>query len=370
MKKMGMLAVLVLASATGWAQKSFDDEVNSELDSMYQQRHETQIQAQNLPQSSVQVNVQSAVQKQPTTVIEASPLTESRVEKMRRARQDSELQTEQKIVEKLEMSRIEDEKKRSEVLFGDRFNQLSGQPSAQPAPVVVAPPNPEIQVKSASNELPEEKLDREAIHEEVTAALEEQKLKDVSPKKTYISAMGGLGVYNNQNIQSEGAAGVGIGMKVNDHLMAEVQFNFSEYKVTLPYSLPTYNYGYTTYTPVTQDLKQYQGVAEIKYALFSGTLRPVLGVAGAYTYRSYTSNLSNLGNYGSSSNAMDAGPLAGVDMDLFDNFTLGFEARYMWNIYNQTQSNNGNNTLVTTGSSVTPESLGYFVMGLTGRLMF
>ena len=149
MKNLGLLAVLVLVTASGWAQKSFDDEVNSELDSMYQERHsekhDVPVPAQLAPASSMQVNVQP-VQKQPTTVIEATPLTESRAEKMRRARQDTELQTEQKIVEKLEQSRIEDEKKRSDVLFGDRFNQLNGQANVQggpqsiPAPLTAPPP--------------------------------------------------------------------------------------------------------------------------------------------------------------------------------------------------------------------------------------
>ena len=63
--------------------------------------------------------------KQPTTVIEASPLTESKAETIRKARQDAELATEQTIVEKLEMSRMEDEKRRAEVLFGDKFNSLN-----------------------------------------------------------------------------------------------------------------------------------------------------------------------------------------------------------------------------------------------------
>lgn len=376
MKKMGIIAVLSLVTASGWAQGSFDDEVNSELDTMYQQNHAVpvpaQVQAQNQPQPNVQVNVQSAVQKQPTTVIEASPLTESRVERIRKARQESELQTEQKIVEKLEISRMEDEKRRSDVLFGDKLNNMNSGAVQSPAPMNANAPA-EVVVKSAALNMPEEKLDRDAVHEEMVAALAEQKNHEGPTRKTYISVLGGMGIYNNQNIRSNGAGGIGLGQKINDSLFAEVGFVYSDYNVTLPYSTVSNSYyGYPTYNPVVQEMKQYSGVGEVKYALFSGALRPVLGVAAAYSYRNYSTQYIGLSSFGSTSNAFDLGPLAGVDFDLMENFSIGFEGRYMWNIYNQVQSNNGynNTSVVYTGNGVSPESLGYFMVGLTGRVSF
>ncbi|MFN9066012.1 MAG: hypothetical protein ACK5V3_02210, partial [Bdellovibrionales bacterium] len=86
-----------------------------------------------------------AVQKQPTTLIEASPLTDSRAEGLRKARQDAELSTEAKIVEKLEQSRLEDERRRAQILFGDKLNggETQSQPAPSPAPVAV-PVAPQI----------------------------------------------------------------------------------------------------------------------------------------------------------------------------------------------------------------------------------
>src|SRR5690606_2509930 len=69
------------------------------------------------------------VQTQPTTVIQANPLTESRADKLRRQRQNLELETELKIVEQLESSRMEDEKQRAGVLFGNKFNELENRPA-------------------------------------------------------------------------------------------------------------------------------------------------------------------------------------------------------------------------------------------------
>lgn len=80
-----------------------------------------------------------AVQQQPTTYVQAQPVSESRAEAMRKAREHAEVQTEQKIVEKLEQSRLDDERDRADRLFGNRFESPEQKPAPAPAPVVVAP---------------------------------------------------------------------------------------------------------------------------------------------------------------------------------------------------------------------------------------
>ena len=72
----------------------------------------------------------SAAVSQPTTVVEAAPVTESKAELMRKARQGEEVKTEQKIVEKLEESRLREEQQRAERLFG---NKLDAPPAAAAA---------------------------------------------------------------------------------------------------------------------------------------------------------------------------------------------------------------------------------------------
>ena len=69
--------------------------------------------ASSLPQKIEPIKIQ----QQPVTEVEASPLSESRAEMLRKARRQTEVQTEQKIVEKLEASRLADEKKRAKKLY-------------------------------------------------------------------------------------------------------------------------------------------------------------------------------------------------------------------------------------------------------------
>lgn len=120
LNSMKLLALMALVPTFVLAQSSLDEEVNSELDKMYKARL-----AQSQPAKESTAAAASEVQKQPVTKIEAAPLKESKAELMRKNRQDAEVSTEQTIVEKLEESRLKDEKKRADVLFGDKFDVLS-----------------------------------------------------------------------------------------------------------------------------------------------------------------------------------------------------------------------------------------------------
>ncbi|MBV2168346.1 MAG: hypothetical protein KUL82_06530, partial [Bdellovibrio sp.] len=182
-----ILAALSIAPTYSLAQ-SLEGDVDAELDQMYSSPQAASVAApapaagiantapvsgqpiyilnQATPTSTAQLQ-QSQIQKQPTTVIEASPLSESRAEQIRRARQDAELQTEQRIVEKLEQSRMEDEKKRAGVLFGDKFNQLDNGQQQQQAvqqPVYAQP----VQVQQVVE--PKENT-RDIVREEIAAAM-------------------------------------------------------------------------------------------------------------------------------------------------------------------------------------------------------
>ncbi len=119
LNSMKLFALMALVPTFVLAQSSLDEEVNSELDKMYKARL-AQSQAAKEP-----VSPAAEVQKQPVTKIEAAPLQDSKAGVMRKSRQDAEVSTEQTIVEKLEESRLKDEKKRADVLFGDKFDILN-----------------------------------------------------------------------------------------------------------------------------------------------------------------------------------------------------------------------------------------------------
>jgi outer membrane protein W len=414
MKQFIYLAALTMLPivAMGQQQKSFDDEVNTELDRMYEQKGKT---AQPAPQINVQQVAQQApvvqtpvqvvqpqpmyqapqqpttVQVQKTTVIEASPLTESRAEKMRKAREETELQTEQKIVEKLEVSRLEDEKRRAEVLFGDKFNSLANGPQQAPAPVAVvaapvaiapAPvaPAPVVPVvvteqkveAPLAKEDKEPKLDRAAVHEEIKAALDEEKAKNEAKqpdsRKSYFSLTGGMDNYNNTNIKAQGSVGIGFGQKINDRILVEGQFNYGDDHIQQGYGLCS---GYSGCYPAITDMQSYQALLEAKYQFFGGVFRPMLGVAAAYTYRHYNDIQFGFAGDTGYSNAIDAGLLIGADAQVSDSFSIGLEARYLWNIVNQTQNNSGlQQEFSYSYNSQTPENMGYMNISLVGRMSF
>lgn len=459
MKKLALLAVLALVPASyALAQSSIDDEINAELDRMYarsngNQSPSIQVNVQtngatataNPVQSSDQKNDQkttqatetqvkndaasaakndakndakneaaakndtktavSTVQKQPVTVIEASPLTESHIDQIRKARQDAEMKTEQSLAERLELSRIQDERRRAEVLFGDRFpvllNQGSEKPVVQPvvqqqpvvveqapapvvvaptptpvaAPVVVAPaPTPAPVVTPVVIEKPEVvEAVAPAAPAETKASLADLKAeqdKEEFEKQTYFGLLGGMGTYQNaDNVRGNYALGFSIGSKMSDRLMVEGEFLMQNYDVEQADSGP---YGYDPLYPRITEMNQYSLGALVKYQLMGGTFRPVVGGIVAYNYRTFSDKQLGFDNNDASSNALDAGLLVGLDFEISKKTSIGLNYRYMFNVYNR-ENTPGLQTRFAQSvyNSGTPiEKFNYDVISLSGRFSF
>ncbi|HEX7675953.1 MAG TPA: hypothetical protein VF412_17380 [Bdellovibrio sp.] len=331
--------------------------------------------------ASAQVQQQSQVQKQPTTVIEATPLTESRAEQIRKSRQDAEVQTEQRIVEKLEQSRMEDEKKRANVLFGDKFNQLNNQQEQQPVQVqqVQQVQAPVQQVPVQQVQEPKENT-RDIIREELAAARKDEEAAAQAPiENKYVSIMAGVAdLPDVRNVKGNYSLGVSFGNKY-DNFIVEGTFLYSNYTVdqgggyvsNYSYLSP---YGGTVYIPNNVDVNQYSGQIAAKLQLFSGIIRPVVGALASYSYRTFAWSNNNSGyayNNDSTANssAIDLGALAGVDLELSPKYALGLDFRYMWNMSSRVDSSS--NTWMNTPAYGTPiEKLQYYVMSVSGRFYF
>ncbi len=405
MKYINVLAVLALMPIAVLAANNFDDEVNAELDRMYDSTAKTG--SASKPAAAVQVNVTNAssqgqsqgaeqvqtvtqAQKQPTTVIEASPLTESRADRIRKARQDVEVQTEQKIVEKLELSRIEDERRRSEILFGDRFNQLNNtqQPAAPivvatptPAPVVVAPvvvatPTPmpvqEVAPVVVAPVAKEDRLSKEDVRNEVSAALEDFNKEKKPQDKWTMGALLGVGDYPSaSNVKGNYAVGFTAGKKFQDRIIVEGSFLYSTYSVEQAYGGGYYQ---GQYYPRITAMDQYSAGMTAKYQLWQAALRPVVGATMAYTYRAYTDTQFAVNNSDSNSQALDVGAVVGADLDVSETFSLGLDIRYMTNLTNKTSSNFQNSMYQNQNGAFvkqTPiEQINYVTVGLVGRTTF
>lgn len=330
---------------------------------------------QKSSQLSNQQTTQSAVQDQPTNVIEDSPLNMSAAERRRRDRQSLEMQTEQKIVEKLEDARMDDERNRSERLFNKGFGSRDEAPPAQHQVQVIQAPPPPVQIPVVI-EKEEPKVN---VREEVRAALEDMKPKqEASTTKFYMQGLAGVGSYPDaSNVRGDMALGVGLGIVTSDRIVAEGTFQYSQFRVAegqnySSYYQPTYGAG-VPFTKATQ----YNFQASVKYQILSGRIRPVVGAIAGYTYRSYEQNATYGSYYGSgyqnlnnaSTNALDVGGLVGVDIQVTDTFSIGGDFRYMKNI-----GYRGNNDYTTMYTLPAPfkrlEEINYYLASLVGKFTF
>lgn len=386
-----ILAALSIAPTFALAQ-SIESDVDAELDEMYSGQSAAQTPAgpatisssapvsgqpiyilnQATPTSNAQLQ-QPQIQKQPTTVIEASPLTESRAEQIRRARQDAELQTEQRIVEKLEASRMEDEKKRASVLFGDKFNQMNEQQQSQPVqqPVYTQP----IQVQQV--EEPKEST-RDIIREELAAVMKVEEDAALAPVETkYVAGVLGIAdLPDVRNVKGNYSLGVAFGTKY-DNFVVEGSFLYSNYTVegqgyySGGYSYYPYNAGGGYWIPDNIDVNQYTGSLAAKVQLFSGIIKPVIGGLVAYSYRQFSWANGNGYSYNdtkANSHAIDIGTIVGADLEFSPKYSLGLDFRYMWNLSSRL---NAGNTWMTGPQYGTPiEKLQYYVMSIVGRVNF
>lgn len=382
------------------AQGSVDDEINTELDRLYdapeaapQVRVNVQPRARSAPQPGVQsqaVQVQTVTQqpvviaqpmsvpqvqyaqKQPTTYIEASPLTESKTEKLRRSRQDAELQTEQKIVEKLELSRMDDEQRRADALFGDKFDNMGKKDAPRVAPVAQEVPVQEVPVQVVSPVVAPvavPAIEREVQHSEITAGLSDLKRDEKPEDKSYFGLLAGIGDYPKAvNVTGQYALGFSMGKRYSERMILEGSLLYSNYRVEQA------NYGiyqYGGFYPRITEMDQYSTALLLKYQLLNGLLRPVVGGAIAYTYRSFTDTQFAISDQSATSHAIDLGLMTGADIELSESFSLGLDFRYMWNMTSRVD--NGFQKSYQQGylRNETPiERLNYYTLGIVGRSTF
>jgi hypothetical protein len=370
MKSFLILAVLSLIPGVGFTQgAALESEVDSELEQLYTtsapSAKRSGVQAQpaagqqtqpiyilNQATPTAQANAQNTstvqtqqIQKQPTTFVEASPMVESRADQMKKSRLDAEGQTETKIVEKLEQSRLDDEKRRADVLFGAKFDQINSKhDDAAPAvtqPVQPAQPLPptiiQVPVQTVTPPPVEQKdvLTREAIREELQSALKvEQEVPATAVETRYFSALLGMPDHpDSTNIRGNYSLGGFFGTKYDDTYAVEGAFIFSNYTMN-----PIY---YNGYVAPDMDVNQYSGSIGIKYFMFSGMVKPFVGGLGQYTYRTFQWANTGYANYyagnsgsetSTNSHAIDLGLNVGADVTFNPKFTVGFDYRYFFNL--------------------------------------
>ena len=319
------------------------------------------------------------VQKQPVTFVEASPLSESRGDEIRRRRQDEEMRTESKIVEKLEQSRMEDERRRAEALFGDRLD-------AKPVQDVVI----EQETTAIEQEVESAPLMLEQTTTESQTDISEFQKEPAFFDSKYVGLTAGVPTYPDySNIKGDYNVGIKFGM-AHDRFLFEMGISMAQFVLEDSYygfgpnsaaGQSNYVYGYSSNgqiigTRADFELKQYSGSLGSRYQILDGFVRPNVGGEFIYSYRQYSSlertlEINSFGaatvlpegtNYGNS-HALDFGVLAGVDLVLNPSFTIGADFKYLINVAHRI---NGENS--TSGTPI--EKLQYFVGGLSAVFTF
>ncbi len=318
----------------------------------------TAAQSSDQSQRSEQAQAQKAV-AQPTTIVEATPVSESRAEALRKARVGAEVETEQKIVEKLEDSRLQEEKARADRLFG---NKLDSQPVVAPVQVqqqqqqqtqtttttTVVSPAP-VPVETKATNVTIEKV--EIIQPKEDKKIEEPKIIKIEPvappiivkteaapereaKKASFYVGGGVGNlnYNANNVKSNYGLGVTVGTILDDRFAVELGYFYSNHYINTYWNAPLYN-----------QLDQHDISASAKYLLLSGNLRPYVGASLTYISRTYTDRVRSGSYYtvnqadSESTNAVNMGLLGGVEFQLSNNFMLGAGLEYNMNVFNTSE---------------------------------
>jgi outer membrane protein W len=112
-------------------------------------------------------------------------------------------------------------------------------------------------------------------------------------------------------------------------------------------------------------MRQYNVGAALKYQLLPGRIRPMVGGAVDYARRS----MSEMGYDFRTSDAFDVGFVAGLDLQLTDNFGIGLDFRYMTNITYRDNSNYPQSFVLNTAQNPI-EKLDYYMGTLSGKLSF
>ncbi|MFK8139370.1 MAG: outer membrane beta-barrel protein [Bdellovibrionales bacterium] len=391
MKKWIVLPILLGVTSLS-AQENRSDALRSELDQEierlyqstgaqdYDKRVERKRVAQNnLPAKVTYVNPPTAyVEQRPTTYVEAAPLVQTDASKLRKRRENIEVQTEMKIVEKLEQDRIESENERAARLFGNKFDKTQQRPEpVVQQPVYQAPPQT-VYVSPATNsaqtefEKEEFKQDiRDIVTELRTDAVEDDASNSVLPDgRMYALGRFGIGAYPDvQNVEGAYAVGAALGIEYVDGFILEGSFSFSSYDLdrNCQFSVSSC----FTRGNGTEEVDQISFGVDMKYKFdLTSNMKPIIGVASAFTMREYTSltNGSFSGQGGVQSNAFDLGFIAGVDIDLNNKFSVGADLRYMFNISNRyDRDTNFTNTFV---SDRRLEDMQYYIFGISGKILF
>ncbi|MCC6278553.1 MAG: outer membrane beta-barrel protein [Oligoflexia bacterium] len=288
------------------------------------QQVEQPVQAQATVQPIYIVNPgpnQAAAQVQPTTQVEAQSVRESRLDAIRKQREEIERQTEEKLQQRIEDDRVQAEKERQERLLA-------------PLGIQVAPSN------AVSGSAPQTVIVQEkpAVVTTVvtTAPSATSEQNSEGGGKFRMGGALGIGSYPTvSNVTPVYSVGFTADYYFPERFAVEGAFSYSSFDITT--AVPCY---YCPNPNLVTTMTQMNFTGGVTYLILKNKLTPVVGGHVGYTRRSYTGRISygsptpygSSGETTSGSNAFDAGLSAGAALVLSERFTIGATIKWFFNL--------------------------------------
>lgn len=286
------------------------------------------VQTQSVAPTTTTTQIQTVAPQQSAPVQQTAP-TVNNTDNLRKVRQEVEQKNDTKVLEKLEKTRLEEEKNLAEKI--DSTNLKSNE---QPTQQQQVQQTPVVKIERVEIVQPQQSQPTAVVNKSKSKAkkvVDEEEDEEKSP--WYVGAGFGMGQYMTGNLSNKSNYGVTVGTLIDERVMLEGSLSVANYTLN--------NYWQS---PVFGDLDQYDFGFTGKYILNNGEkFRPYVSGSVDYIYRVYK-NRYNFGpiyniydNYtqSQSTNAFNLGIGVGADFFATKSIAIGGDIRYSFNFYRQ-----------------------------------
>ena len=261
------------------------------------------------------------ISTQPVLRVAGTPITKAPTAELRQSRQEAELMTEQRIVEKLESSRLRDEQERLNKLFPSGAAKTVVADGAAIAPVDISAS------ASAVSSVPNAYKDNLYL--------------------SFHAGQAGNVFQQVDNLESYGSFGVSAGSYFQSGIIMEGSFAFTSHSIAPTQTVFFRDVNYRNHfdNDYSTDIQQWSGMLALKYSPFSSRLKPYLGLVAAYNQWIYRDQYSFDFNcevlrtpycpgLDYNSHSVDLGVTVGADVHLNQKLSVGLSViMSVYNIY-------------------------------------
>ena len=259
------------------------------------------------------------ISTQPVLRVTGTPIIKAPTAELRQSRQEAELITEQRIVEKLESSRLRDEQERLNKLFPTGAAKTVVAGGAAITPVDIS-----AQAQALSS-IPNARTDN--LYLGFHAGQASNFFQQVD------------------NLESYGSFGVSAGSYFQSGIIIEGSFAFTSHAIAPTQTVFFRDVNYQNHfdNSYSTDIQQWSGMLALKYSPFSSRLKPYLGVVAAYNQWIYRDQYSfdyscevlrtpYCPGFDYNSHSVDLGVTVGADVHLNKKLSVGLSI--VMNVYN------------------------------------